>query len=202
MSISKSTSTGFIVARRRLRLRLQSGLKIGKGFCPIHQGFFLFGSPFNVELLAFTQKVLNALTDKIGEFCPNFHGWAVPEKFKTPALVYRVETKQTPLRFARWRTFPDKTRWAVSKVELDLHLFWRDKTPTWVELDNFLRKWRAIYIDDERVVLKYQPFTPYQEEEFTKKGLEVWQAILTAKFVEFVDSGVLEISVEVQEDGS
>ncbi len=87
-------------------------------------------------------------------------------------------------------------------MELDLHLFWRDKTPTWVELDNFLRKWRAIYIDDERVVLKYQPFTPYQEEGFTKKGLEVWQAILTAKFVEFVDSGVLEISVEVQEDGS
>jgi hypothetical protein len=150
--------------------------------------------------MSLTEKVINAILNKLKEFNPQTHNWAVPEKFKTPALVYRVEAKHTPLRFVRWRTFPDKTRWAVSKVELDLHLFWIDKTPTWVELDNFLRRWRAFFVDDERVVLKYQPFTPFREEEFTKKGLEVWHAILTAKFVEFVDTEVLTIEVTAEED--
>ena len=147
----------------------------------------------------FTQKVLNALIGKIDEFCPNFHEWSVPEKFKTPALVYRVESKKTPLRLKRWRTFPDKTRWAVAKVELNLYLFWIDKEPTYGDLDNFLKRWSGFYLDDERIKLKYEPFTPFKEEEFIKRGLYVWNAVLTAEFVEFSDTGVLEISVEVEE---
>jgi len=148
----------------------------------------------------FTQKVLNVLIGKIGEFCPNFHEWSVPEKFKTPALVYRVEPpKRTPLRLKKWRTFPDRTRWASAKVELTLYLFWIDKEPSFVDLDNFLKRWNAFYLDDERVKLKYEPFAPFREEEFIKKGLYVWNAVLTAEFVEFLDTEVLEISVEAKE---
>jgi hypothetical protein len=150
--------------------------------------------------MSFTQKVLSTLISKIGEFCPHLHEWSAPEKLTLPALVYRIEqSKRTPLRFKKWRTFSDRTRWAVAKVELNIHLFWIDKEPSYGDLDNFLKKWTAFYLDGERIKLKYEPFAPFREEEFIKKELHIWNAVLTAELIEFLDTEVLEISVEAKE---
>ena len=150
--------------------------------------------------MSLTEEVLTVLIGQISKFA-NTHEWGLPEKFKTPALVWRVDAKKTPLKWQRWRTLSDRTRWAVAKVELDLHLFWVDKFATYLELDSYLRNLRSFELDGELIKVSYQPFTPYREEEFLKKGLKVWHAVLTAKFVEFVDTPVLEISVEAKEDG-
>jgi len=149
--------------------------------------------------MSFADKVVNEIITRLKNFVSNVYEWAFPEKGTFPSLVYRVEVRKSePLRLKLYRKFPDKTRWAVAKVELNLHLFFISKTPPPSELEVFLKKLSSLRVENEKVECSFGGFLPFEEEEFIRKGVKVWHGVLELKFTNFVDTPVLNVKVSAE----
>jgi len=148
-----------------------------------------------------TESVLELIVLKLKSFIPNTYEWNTPEKFEPPALVYRYDIKQKPTRMKLYRSLQSRTIWKVSDTELMILLFYINTTPEFSALDTYLRKTTLLTINGLNVKLFYSPFTPSERDEFKKLGLKTWEAQITAKFPETVETPVTYVDIELSHEG-
>ncbi len=144
-----------------------------------------------------TESVLNQIIQKIKNFIQNTYEWNTPEKFNPPALVYRYEIKQKPVRMKLYKKLSDRTLWKVADTELTIVLFYVNKTPDFKTLDDYLKKKTLLTLNGVNVKLFYSPFAPAERDEFKKLGLKTWKAQITAKFPEVIETQIIQVDIEV-----
>jgi len=144
-----------------------------------------------------TESVLNQIIQRIKSFIPNTYEWNTPEKFNPPALVYRYETKQRPVRMKLFKRLKDKSLWKVADTELTIALFYVNKTPDFKTLDHYLKKRTLLTLNGVNVKLFYSPFAPSERDEFKRIGLRTWEARIIAKFPEVVETQIIQVDIEV-----
>ena len=144
-----------------------------------------------------TESVLNQIIQEIKSLIPKTYEWNAPERFSPPALVYRYEIKQRPVRMKLFKRLNDRSLWKVADTELTIALFYVNRTPHFKALDDYLKKKTLLTLNRVNVRLFYSPFAPAERDDFKKLGLRTWEAQIIAKFPEVVETQVIQVDIEV-----